>query len=404
MASNSFNQQKWKIGDSVLGVVIDGNSLLDSKQGLRGSFTDPTSVDNFIDAYGYDLLDPIEAAELQGNVQEAIRFIKKYFLKAENPDGLQIEMPKKISDCNDVRELLMYAGSDSNANFRLWSCSILKIVHIISHIDRDVRTHYFSDIQKQIFDRYYRNLHRDSEGQLYLGRSEDDPLKVNLVEFQTKPKKARDSTIIKLLHKSQSVAEELFDRVGLRIITLNRVDAVRVVHFLEQARIIVAANVKPSRSRNTLVDVDGFRKVLEEHQCYDNSNVDEVSLLSALSKISYPQNKAPENVFSSEHYRALQFTCRQLVKLRNPLGDQIRDLKIATRGQEIDPALLTAIEKVDPKLVLKMVRFFYPYEVQIMDHESYIENEKGRSAHAEYKKAQLRASMLRVMGALATET
>ena len=39
---------------------------------------------------------------------------------------------------------------------------------------------------------------------------------------------------MKLLHKPGSVAEELFDRVGLRFITHHRVDAIRVVHFLER--------------------------------------------------------------------------------------------------------------------------------------------------------------------------
>ena len=76
-----LNQQKWKIGESVLDTIIGGSSLLDSAQGLRGSFTDAESIENYINAYGYDLHDPIEAAELQGNVQEAIRFIKKYFIK-----------------------------------------------------------------------------------------------------------------------------------------------------------------------------------------------------------------------------------------------------------------------------------------------------------------------------------
>ncbi len=39
-----------------------------------------------------------------------------------------------------------------------------------------------------------------------------------------------------------------------------------------------------------------------------------------------------------------------------------------------------------------------------MDEVSHIENEKGRSAHVEYKKAQQKAALLRVMGNLADET
>jgi len=393
-AKTPFFKQKWNIGESILDVVIGGISFLDSKEGFKGSFTDNESAEKFLLAYGYDIMDPIELAELQGNVQEAIRFIKRYFLKPENPEGLSVEVPKKFSDLLDLRELLLYASSDSNADFRHWACAILRVVHTINHIDRDIRTHYFGEIQKQILDRFYRHIHRDEDGKLYIGRSHEDPLKVDLVEFQVKPKKARDSTLMKLLHKPESVAEELFDRVGVRFVTKTRADAIRVIHFLEQANVIVAANVKPSRSRNTLIDIPDLREILAREEN------DEEHLIACLEKAGYPAKKG-DNQFSSEHYRAIQFTCRQLIKIRNSLADEIRELKQISKGQELSDALQSMIDKMDPRQIQRMIRFFYPFEIQIMDEESYVENEKGRSAHREYKKAQQKAAMLRVMGSLA---
>ncbi len=385
--------RQWSIGDNVLDVLIGGTSFLDSKEGFRNSFTDVESIESFVHAYGYDPQDPIEHAELQGNLQEAIRFIKRYFLSPDNPNGVTVDMPKKMNDLLDIRELLRYA-SMPNSEYRMWACSILKVVHTISHIDRDIRTHYFSEIQKQIFDRFYRFLNRDDHGQLYLGRTKDDELRVDLVEFQVKPKKSRDSILMKLLHKPESVAEELFDRVGIRFITKNRVDAIRVVHFLDQVNVIVAANIKPSRSRNTLVDTKYFREVLEH-------NISKPAVLAdLLESVPHPQERA-DNPFSSEHYRAIQFTCRQLIKIRNSVADQIRDLKNLSRTMTVEPALASVIDKIDPKTIQKMIRFFYPFEIQVMDQVSHIENEKGRSAHAEYKKAQQNSAMIRVMGQLA---
>ena len=384
--------QKWAIGDSVLDVLIGGTSFLDSKEGFKNSFADPQSINNFVFAYGYDAEDPIEHAELQGNIQEAVRFIKRYFLRPENPEGLAIELPKKMNDQLDLKELLRHA-SISGSEQSSWACAVLKVVHTISHIDRDIRTHYFTEIQKQIFDRFYRFLNRDEEGRLYLGRNPDDELRVDLVEFQIKPKKSRDSILMKLLHKPGSVAEELFDRVGIRVITKNRVDAIRVIHFLEQMNVIVAANIKPSRSRNTLIDTKIFREVLDNN--VDNPRV----LQDLLESVPHPQERG-NNPFSSEHYRAIQFTCRQLIKIRNSVADQIRDLKQVSRGMEMDPKLQAALDKVDPKTIQKMVRFFYPFEVQVVDQLSYIENEKGRSAHVEYKRAQQNSAMVRVMGSL----
>lgn len=384
--------QRWSIGESVLDVLIGGTSFLDSKEGFKNSFSGTTSIENFVFAYGYDYEDPIEHAELQGNIQEAVRFIKRYFLRPENPSGLSLEMPKKLNDLLDLRELLKHASMPSS-ELRHWACAVLKVVHTISHIDRDIRTHYFTEIQKQIFDRFYRFLNRDEDGSLYLGRNPEDPLRVDLFEFQIKPKKSRDSILMKLLHKPESVAEELFDRVGIRVITKNRVDAIRVIHFLEQTNVIVAANIKPSRSRNTLIDTRIFKEVLE------NNIENEGILQDLLESVPHPELRA-DNPFSSEHYRAIQFTCRQLIKIRNSVADQIRDLKQESKNQSLDPQFQSNLDRVDLKSIQKMIRFFYPFEVQIMDQLSHIENEKGRSAHVEYKKAQQNTAMIRVMGSL----
>jgi uncharacterized protein (TIGR04562 family) len=384
--------QQWAIGESVLDVLIGGTSFLDSKEGFKNSFSGQSSIENFVYAYGYDYEDPIEHAELQGNLQEAVRFIKRYFLKPGNPDGLDLDLPKKLNEPLDLRELLKHA-SMPNSDLRVWACAVLKVVHTISHIDRDIRTHYFTEIQKQIFDRFYRYLNRDEHGILYLGRTPMDELRVDLVEFQVKPKKSRDSILMKLLHKPESVAEELFDRVGIRLITKNRVDAIRVVHFLEQTNVIVAANIKPSRSRNTLIDTKVFKDVLE-------NNIQNPKVLNdLLEAVPHPTERGA-NPFSSEHYRAIQFTCRQLIKIRNSVADQIRELKQVSRVSTMDPPLQAAVDKIDPKTIQKMIRFFYPFEIQVMDQLSHIENEKGRSAHHEYKKAQQNTAMVRVMGSL----
>ena len=395
-------QSKWRIGESILDVLIGGRSFLDSKQGFRGSFKNEQAADQFLHAYGHDLHDPIERAELQGTLQEALRFIRTYFLKPAKPDGLEIEIPKTILEMTEIRDLLLFASSDSQVELRHCACAILRIMHTLSHVDRDMRTHYFKDIQTQILDRFYRQLHRDEQGQLYLGRTPDDHLRVNLVEFQVKPQKTRDSTLMKLLHKPESVAEELFDRVGVRFITKNRVDAIRVTQYLERTHVVVSANIKPSRSRNTLIDTEIFRQTLaRELPHLLHGEIQEIELRDILETTPYPKPRPGENPFSSEHYRAIQFTSRQLIKIKNPLSDHIRDLKQVSRGMNIDPVLLAAIEKVDQRYIQRVARFFYPFEIQVMDEASHLENEKGRSAHAEYKKAQQQAALRRVMGALA---
>ncbi|MEK6579748.1 MAG: hypothetical protein AABZ55_11020, partial [Bdellovibrionota bacterium] len=103
---------------------------------------------------------------------------------------------------------------------------------------------------------------------------------------------------------------------------------------------------------------------------------------------------------SSEFYRAIQFTCRQLIKLRNPLYEDLKELKGLAKTKTLDGEIMKPIERIDLKHIQREVRFFYPFEVQIVDQKSSEENEKGRSAHSEYKRSQVQTAMHRVMGNL----
>ena len=68
----------------------------------------------------------------------------------------------------DVGELFDKISSSENDVESLWAEVVLKVMHTILHIDKDLRTKYFSTIQTQILDNYYRFIHREN-GQLFLG-------------------------------------------------------------------------------------------------------------------------------------------------------------------------------------------------------------------------------------------
>jgi uncharacterized protein (TIGR04562 family) len=405
--SGAALRSRYELRWDVLDVIISGKSSIDAPTGFQ--IQNIAEADRFIHSYGYDWENPIEKAELLGNYHEALNFVRKNFLQPENPDGLKIEIPRKILELTDIRELLMMASShypgqtNDNAGqiLRNWACSLLKVMHTIAHIDKDLRASYFSDIQTQIFDRYYKLIHRDHEERLYLGEREDDPHRVDLVAFVTKPKKSRDSTILKLLHKPENVAEDIFDRVGVRFIAETPLGSLRVVKYLKDRMIIMPPNIKPSRSRNTLIDLDDFRYRMETTLGRgDRGEIGEAEMIRELEAAAHPPRVNPENPHSSEFYRAIQFTCRQLIKLQNPLFSDIKDLKTLAKAGSLDTEALKIAERIDLKHLQKEIRFFYPYEVQIVDKMSAEENEKGRSAHSEYKRAQLQTALRRVMGSL----
>ncbi|MFZ4713072.1 MAG: TIGR04552 family protein [Bacteriovoracaceae bacterium] len=398
--------EKYLFEWETLDVMLSGKSSLDAKRYL-GSVKDKENVENFLKGYGFDPANPVLKAELFGNYQEALQFIKRYFLKEGNPDGLDVKVPNSLYSITDIGDLF-YMASGKSDSFSLedsiWAGIVLKVMHTILHADRDLRSHYFTHIQKQIFDRFYRYVHREND-QVYL-RNDDGSVLIPLVDFQTKSKKSRESIVIKLLHKVENVAEELFDKIGIRIITRNRSDCLRVVKFLQNNYIVLAHNVKPSRSINSLIDLKKFRKyhfeLIKEAM---NGNITEDQFLirmeqNALRSRPEDNEQALVNKHTSFDYRSMQFTCRQLIQYRNPFISEFNQLRKLAKETGEDSVLAKKIIQMDTSSISRDAMFFYPFEVQIQDMETFKRNSEGDASHLEYKKAQVQTAMKRVFKTL----
>ncbi len=393
LSEYSFN---WETFD----VVCSGKSSLDATNYLT-ELSEKQQVADFLNGYGFNISDPVESAELFGIFQESIQFIKRYFLIEGSPDGLDLKIPHYLYSITNISELFLAATGKSTQKLSteetLWAGIVLKVMHTILHTDKDLRYRYFSTIQQQIFDRFYKFVHRDEENKLFL-KGEGD-FSIPLYDFQTKAKKTRDSIIIKLLHKTENVAEELFDRIGIRIVTYNKLDALRVIKFLHKNYVIMVNNIKPSRSQNTLVDLQLLRRRL--YNLYKDSireNYPEEVFYQNLNNLIEncpPGSSHQHNTHTSDEYRAIHFTGRQLIKYRNPFMasfNEVRKIALKDKGNPLSEALL----HLDTSAISRDVRFFYPFEVQITDYESHVKNTQGEASHAEYKKAQLRSAMKRI--------
>ncbi len=382
-------------------VVCSGKSSLDATNYLTDIDT-KDQVANFLYGYGFDISDPIENAELFGIFQEALQFIKRYFLKEGNPEGLDLKVPQYLYTLTNISDLFLAATGHSSFKLKteesLWAGVVLKVMHTILHTDKDLRYRYFSVIQQQIFDRFYKFIVRDDQNRLYL-RSEEGTTNIPLFDFQTKAKKARDSIIIKLLHKQENVAEELFDRIGVRIITYNKLDALRVIKFLHKNYVIMINNIKPSRSQNSLVDLVELRKKMRTlYRETIRNNINEDSFYQKLNMLieeNFNGNSKHINKHTLDEYKAIHFTGRQLIKYRNPFMssfNEVRKLALKDRENPLAQALLG----LDTTAISRDVRFFYPFEVQITDYESHLKNTMGEASHLEYKKSQLKSAMKRI--------
>ena len=398
--------QKYMFDWEMLDVVVGGKSALDTKNFL-GPMSTIDQVNQFLKGYGLEPTDHVTKAELFGNFQEAIQFIKRYFLKEGNPDGLELKLPNNLLMISDISQLFLLATDDTplKKEDKLWAEIILKVMHTIMHADKDLRSNYFNIVQTQIFDRFYKHISRNESDKLFIGVIGTDNI-VPLVDFETKSKKTRESVIIKLLHKAENVAEELFDRVGVRFVTQSRFDTLRVVRFLLEMNIVIPHNNKPSRAINTMIDLSSFK---EAHQrvikmAFRNNLSEErfvAAMERAIQECHFQKDSNEKNKFTSKSYKSIQFTCRQLIEYKNPFLQEFNELKRFAKnfsGEENE--LARRIMNMDLSPVARDIRFFYPYEIQVVDAEAFKENSQGEASHQEYKRLQVKSAMKRIFKAM----
>ncbi len=292
-------------------------------------------------------------------------------------------------------------SGENDEELRLWAEVALKVMHVIVHIDRDIRSDYFSIIQTQVFDKFYKYIYRDENGCLSLGVKGNES--IPLVDFVTKAKKSRDSLIMKLLHKAENVSEEIYDRVGIRFITQSKFDLLKVIKFLLENHILIPHNCIPKRSLNSIFHLDSFResyKDLVRNSFKENLSEDEFSkkVEHLISDSLHPglHNTEKRNEHSAPGYRSIQLTYRQLIQYENPFMYEFNKLREQARSESSSSELAKRVLTLETNSISKIVRFYYPFEIQVVDSESHQTNTEGEAAHNLYKQSQRRAAMSRV--------
>ncbi len=336
----------------ILNSFVSGNTAIDIPKLILENLAESES---FLECYGYRWDHPEDRKEIEHIRAKAIEFIEVELL-LDSP----LSIPIEISAEKDIRFLLLWA-SDMDHDFQRWACAILRVAHTLAHCYSHFNERYGESIRNQIFSRFEKHLRRENYG-LFLGDGQSIPL----YNFEAKPQKPLFSVVLKLLHKSENVATDIFDRIGLRFITKNRFDALLVVRYLRIHNIIMFANVKPSRSRNTLIDLEELENEIQSLSNFDREEALE-EIRQRVENRDYPGPPEPSyNPYSNANYHSIQFTCRQLIRVNEP----------------------------------ERARFFFPFEIQILDEQSYKKSRSGYASHELYKERQRDAARTRVLGEL----
>lgn len=358
----------------VLSAMIQGRSSIDLTSMPAYSREQAISM---VYNYGFDLSIPEDLAEMEAYFVEAVNFIEHRFLNpgmdwlahGEPPSPVE-RIPRAVTSSRDVIDLLMLAAEKDHPH-RPWACAILKVMHTLVYIQNSPLYKYHALASETILSRFREVLLPEDDGSVLLVGHDNRRLK--LYAFEAKHHKPRESILIKLLCKKENVAENVWDLVGVRLVTLHPAQAILAVDILREEKIILFPNVIPSRSRNTLIDFNHFRELYEtslEEYKQGKINLDKMQKLFETDAFVTPtETHSNQNPLSSPQYRSLHITCRQLLRVKSNEG-------------------------------MSETRFAFPYEVQILDKASYLDSKVGQGAHASYKQRQLFAARRRVLGNL----
>ncbi|MFO1252353.1 MAG: TIGR04552 family protein [Inhella sp.] len=355
--------RRFALNWTYLSAIAQGVSPIDL-QGL--ALRNLADARQYAREYGYDVDQPGVTDYLRGIQQEALGFVRGQFLTPAQ-QGL---IPPEVAQPEDPLQLLLLAshGSHRIDPQRLWACTLLKVMHGLFYIDNNLKLRHFETIRQQVFAGLDEVLH-EREGRSYL---RDGLLELPLVHVERKRNKGRHSILLKLLQKPEYVAADIHDHLGLRLTLQTRVECLLALELLRRAHLVSASNLEVSRTRNTLVDLDAakqvftrWRALLERSPGYPQALLQRMDEeLAALA----PQPQRRDNPHSAAEFHSLQLTVRKMIQLPPDAGSEAG------------------------------CRFFFAYEIQLLDAASLAQSQQGAASHEAYKQRQVETARRRVFG------
>lgn len=380
-----MTQPLFPLPPEVSRVILGGAPPID-QPGLH--LTTLEMAQDFALHYGYDVSIPHHRDHIVKVYEDALSFLRDVILI-----DTQTRIPAEFADLQDPLLLMVWASERPRDLRAKWSCAILRIMHTLFHVDNILFTRFMPEIQKQVFDRYERYLVPTSDGKWLLKGHYEVPL----LTFSRKESKDRVSLLLKLLHKPENVAETIYDMIGIRLVAEDLIGVLMTIRFLLDHHILMAAHIKPSRSRNLMVNTEALDQWMAQipkgYTLEQLSPEDRTALANALTLRDGSTNGNP---FSSSSYSAVQFTARTLVRLPNTAHTALN--VVQSRLEDMGKAELGDLLHI-PELIQKQEEFtfFFAHEVQIMEKTGFDSIASGPASHTEYKLRQREAARRRVL-------
>jgi uncharacterized protein (TIGR04552 family) len=333
-----------------LRLILLGNSVVDWQQ---LAFRDRAQVDRFLRLCQFDPDAASDQAWMRAVIRDAVAYLRETF---------RYRVAEPVANPAEVHDLFLYASGVKEPRYRKIACIVLKVCHVIHHIEgRDL---------------YHRlPLAEEAFGELAEERVMEVCRQMMDAGFPileaSSSAKSRTSLITKLLQKRETLAAQIYDRTRFRVVTRARDEILPVLHCLTQ-RLFPFNLVVPGQTENSLIDfhqlcdaTPAWKPFLAELQFGLDFNRDE--------KAEKAKKRRPgRNEFSGSTYRVLNF---------------VVDLPLRIDERRVTPEVAKATRA---RTVFCLV------EIQIIDAETASANEVGENSHERYKHRQRRRVLRRL--------
>ncbi len=313
-------------------LVLRGGSVIDWH---RLNFSSDNAIQEYIHAHELDLSDPWDQVRFDCVKRTAIQYLRRNF---------EFPIPKPVEQ-SSLPELLQLASSKGHR--QLCACSILKVMHIIHHLEARELLFVLPASSQELFHLVEQKIYRVVGMMMTAG--------LPVLEF-IGGRKNKDSLYTKLLSKQETIAAQIYDKLRFRIVTRSTRDIFLIIHALCRD-LFPFSYVIPGESTNTLLN---FRDLGNQHPTLQ-------ALIPHLQlNLDLEQSAASvSNDFTANTYRTVHFVVDMPVRLSEEFWR-----RVPTAARELGRII------------------FVQVEFQMVDSETEQRNEEGEASHDAYKKRQ----------------
>lgn len=334
--------EAWSLGDlERMRLILRGGSVIDWK---RLHFQSRQEVDRYLRLCLFEPDDPFDRGKLVRILDEAVDYLRTTF---------RYQVADEVAHPDAVQDLFLYASGVGDPRLRKMACLVLKVMHVVHHVEARGLLHRARLTEEELCQLVTQRV----DSAIMQLRREGLPITGAAGSVKT-----RHSVITKLLAKRETLAAQIYDRVRYRVVTADREHVLPVLVRL--CDLLIPFNfVVPGQTQNTLLS---FRKLVQESPPL-RAMAAELQVDLHLEDHDKTAEPSEVNEFSGDSYKVLNLVVDLPVRLPE-----------------------RAVEVGDGRIAFCMV------ELQLVDEQTAVANERGENAHSRYKKRQLRRVLRRL--------